>query len=129
MTAPALTQTLREMKCTGNSDIPWDAQIVGCSNAIKAGKFTGTGLAAALPDRGKAYSAKQEYDRAIADYTEALRVDTNYAGAFSGRGTAFLLKGCLDRAIEDFNRAVRLDPKDAIAFNDRGGVYHTKGDL
>ena len=35
MTAPALAQTLKDSRCTGNPDIPWDEQITGCTNAIK----------------------------------------------------------------------------------------------
>jgi len=53
MNASALPQSLNDWKCTGNADIPWDEQIVGCSNAIKSGRYTGKDLAAAFNDRGR----------------------------------------------------------------------------
>jgi hypothetical protein len=34
MTLPALAQALSAHKCTGNPDIPWAEQIVGCGDAI-----------------------------------------------------------------------------------------------
>ncbi|MFG3756905.1 hypothetical protein, partial [Klebsiella pneumoniae] len=49
---PALAETLTDWKCTGNSDIPWDEQVAGCTKAIKSGHFTGPVMAAALYDRG-----------------------------------------------------------------------------
>lgn len=46
MNAPGLAQTLNDRKCTGNPDVPWDEQIVGCTNAIKSKKYAGNDLAA-----------------------------------------------------------------------------------
>jgi tetratricopeptide (TPR) repeat protein len=88
MTVPAPAQTLRDWKCTGHPDIPWDEQIVGCTNAIKSGKYTGKDLAAAFKGRGNAYFGKKDYDHAIADYTETIRLDPKGAYAFFDRGTA-----------------------------------------
>jgi hypothetical protein len=68
MNAPALAQTLADSKCTGNSDIPWNEQIAGCTNAIESGKFPEKGLAVAFSNRGNTYLAKIDLDRAIADY-------------------------------------------------------------
>jgi hypothetical protein len=44
MVTPALAQTLKDWKCTGDTDIPWDEQIAGCADAIKSGKYTGKPL-------------------------------------------------------------------------------------
>ena len=77
--APALAQSFKAWKCTGNLDIPWDEQILGCSEAIN--KFAGRDLAAALNNRGIAYQAKDAFDRAIADYNEAIRHDPKSAAA------------------------------------------------
>ena len=52
-----------------------------------------------------------EHDKAIADYSEAIRVDPKEADAYINRGSVFESKGELDRAIADFSQAIRLDPK------------------
>jgi lipoprotein NlpI len=62
-------------------------------------------------NRGLAYVAKQDSDRAIADYNEAIRIDTKSARAFFYRGIAYAAKQDSDRAIADYNEAIRLDPK------------------
>jgi len=63
---------------------------------------------------------KNDYDRAIADYSEAIRLDRNYAFAFNNRGLAYATKGDYDRAIPDYNEAIRLNAKFATAFCNRG---------
>jgi len=69
----------------------------------------------------------REYDRAIADYSEAIRLDPKNAGAYSGRGEAYCFKGEYDRAIADFTEALRLKPTDAEAYRARGEAYWWKG--
>src|SRR3977135_3128393 len=86
---PALAQTLVERHCTGKPDIPDDQQIVACSDAIKSGSFAGKDLAAALSNRGRAYRGKGDFDRAIADYDQAIPVDPGSAVSFYGCGVAY----------------------------------------
>jgi D-alanyl-D-alanine-carboxypeptidase/D-alanyl-D-alanine-endopeptidase len=71
---------------------------------------------------------KGDYDRAIQNYDEAIRLDPKSADAFAGRGSAYLLKGDYDLAIQDYNEAIRLNPKAASALNGRGASYFAKGD-
>ena len=66
-------------------------------------------------------------DRAIADYSEALRIDPDYAAALYNRGIAWRHKGDLDRAIADYDQAIRLNPT-AAAYNNRGSAWHAKGE-
>jgi len=71
----------------------------------------------------------QAYDRAIADFTKAIRLDINSVTAYLGRGRAYSYKGDVDNAIIDINQAIRLDPSNAIAYNLRGSTYSEKGDF
>jgi tetratricopeptide (TPR) repeat protein len=71
---------------------------------------------------------KAVYDRAIADYNQALRLDPNYATAYSNRGNAYYAKKDYDRAIADYNQALRLDPNHEVAYTNRGTAYYAKGD-
>ena len=78
--------------------------------------------------RGTAYYSKKEYDRAIADYNQALLLNSKDAEFFYNRGSAYNDKKEYDRAIADFNQALLLTPKDADFFSNRGFAYELKGD-
>src|SRR5262249_34267874 len=82
----------------------------------------------ALTRQGATASNDRDYDRAIALFSEAIRLDPHYSMAFNDRGIAYLNKGDVDRAISDYNEAIRLDPHNSKAFNNRGNAYSKKGD-
>jgi len=79
-------------------------------------------------NRGNAYRRNQDYDRAIQNYNDAIRLNPAYASAFNNRGIAYVNKRDYDRAIEDYNEAIRINPNYARAFNNRGNAYRSKGD-
>jgi len=55
-------------------------------------------------DRGVAHAKKGEYDKAIDDYNEAIRIDPKYTSAYNS--LAWLLATCPDAKYRDGNRAV-----------------------
>ena len=75
-----------------------------------------------------AYAKKGEFDKAIADYNEAIRLDPKHATTYYNRGLTYGKKGDHDKAIADFTEAIRLNPKDAEAYYSRGCTYGEKGD-
>jgi tetratricopeptide (TPR) repeat protein len=103
-----------------------DARIAGCTALIQAGQDTTVKLSVTYNNRGTAYDDKGDYDRAIQDYTEAIRLNPNAASAYYGRGYAYKKKGDYDRAIQDFNEAIRLSPNFERAYYDRGNAYIDK---
>ena len=72
------------------------------------------------------WADKREHDRALADYSEAIRVDPGNVNAFDNRGNTWKAKGDSDRAIADYGDAIRLDPKYAFGYVNRGSVWRTK---
>ena len=52
-------------------------------------------------DRGLAWNEKTEYDKALADYTEAIRLDPKSAAAYNDRGWVWTAKKEYDKAIAD----------------------------
>jgi tetratricopeptide (TPR) repeat protein len=78
--------------------------------------------------RGATWHRKGDYDRAISDYSEAIKLKPNFPDAFFTRGMAWDEKGEYDRAISDYTEAIKLKPNHAEAFNNRGDAWHGKGD-
>jgi tetratricopeptide (TPR) repeat protein len=77
--------------------------------------------------RGEEFSSVHDYDRAIADYNSAIRLNPDYAEAYNDRGFAYYLKGDAERAIADYTRAIELRPNYPKAYNSRGVVYMAFG--
>ena len=85
-------------------------------------------LAATFFNRAIAHQRKGDFDRAIVDFTEAIRIEPDHE-AFCARAIAYQEKGDLDHAIADYTETLRLKPDEPIAFYNRAMAYHTKGDF
>jgi tetratricopeptide (TPR) repeat protein len=68
------------------------------------------------------------FDRAIADATEAIKLNGKNATIYWVRGAAYVGKGNYDQAIADLTRAVGIDPKYAAAYSWRAAAWKAKGD-
>ena len=102
---------------------PGESTVEICDRAIASGKFSGTALASLYIGRGADQAGKKNLDGAIADFTEAIKLDPNRAVAFSNRGAVLRQKGERDKALEDLDQAIKLDPKYDSAYNNRGLLY------
>jgi tetratricopeptide (TPR) repeat protein len=72
----------------------------------------------------------QDDQRAIADFSDAIRLDPSRAFlALNDRGNAYEVVGEYDRAIEDYGQAILLNPSYAPAYYNRAGVYYAKLDF
>src|SRR5262249_6666537 len=76
--------------------------------------------AAAYRGRGLAYEEEGKYAQAVADYTEAIRLDPRAADAYLHRGDAYFAQDDFDQAITDYDEAICLDPSLAVAYQHRG---------
>jgi Flp pilus assembly protein TadD len=103
-----------DAKCTGETDVPWNEQIAGCTKAIESGKYAGKDLARALIFRGKAYGQTGDMDRCLADIGEAIRLDPTNAFAVGARGDAYLVRKDYERALADYTKAASLEPNNAL---------------
>ena len=69
-----------------------------------------------------------DYDRAIADYTQAIQLKPDNADVRILRGLAYARSGDYDRAISDYTQAIQLNPDDAEVYVLCGLAYQEAGD-
>jgi len=103
-----------------------DLVIHYCTQAIQSGELNEVGQAVAYNNRGIGYADQEDYERAIRDYNQAIRLDPTLASAYNNRAYVHWKKKDYSRALLDYDQAIRLDEKFALAYNGRGNVYAAK---
>jgi tetratricopeptide (TPR) repeat protein len=93
--------------------------------AVKNGNPTD---AESYKERGSGYLATREWDKAIADFNEVIRLDPEKSGGYYSRGLCYEAKGDYDRALEDFDESIRRSPDNPSNYAGRGEAYLKKGD-
>ena len=78
---------------------------------------------------GLCHSRWGDYDKAIADFSMAIKIDPKFARAYYGRGWAYEKKGEWDKAIADYSKAIEFDPENSDAYYGRGLTYGKKNRL
>jgi tetratricopeptide (TPR) repeat protein len=81
--------------------------------------------------RGTAFASMNELDKAVADFSEAIRLDPKAAQAYHRRADIAYMKQKseeYDKALADYNEAIRLDPGDDWAYHVRGWIYYRRKD-
>src|SRR6266540_1168459 len=109
--APAAAQAADyQALCSGSGITPATPATVieGCTKVIEIGP-DGPALAAAYNNRAFAFRYNREYDRAIQDYNEAVRLRPNWAIPYNNRGVTYRRKREYDKAIKDYTQAIGLD--------------------
>ena len=79
--------------------------------------------------RGSAYYDKGEYDIAISDFNDALRIGPPSGIIFHNRGNAWRGKGEYAKAIADYDQSIKAGPPSAFSWQNRGISKLALGDL
>jgi tetratricopeptide (TPR) repeat protein len=62
-----------------------DQRIAACTRVIEGGAETVPNLAIAYVTRGIAYKSKKDFERALADFDEAIKLEPHQAAAYENR--------------------------------------------
>jgi tetratricopeptide (TPR) repeat protein len=79
-------------------------------------------------NRGLAFSDQANYELAIADFTQAIALNSNLTEAYFGRGVAYYDQQEYALATADYDQAIALSPNYAEVYNNRGLVFADLGD-
>jgi tetratricopeptide (TPR) repeat protein len=77
--------------------------------------------------RGLTYYRKGDYEHALGDFIQAIKLGPRMVNAWNLRCLAYTEKGNYDQAIRDCNGALRLQPNLDEARLNRGLAYARKG--
>lgn len=99
-----------------------DAALRSLSDSVET-----TPTAIAYSDRGTAYLLKGEYAKALADYDDAIRLDSRNGEAWNNRAWTHYKSGDNRKALDDANQAVKLSGGQAFVWDTRGHIHEAMG--
>jgi len=92
---------------------PPEILISGCTAVIQSGIHSGRNLVVAFTNRGLGYRGTFQYERAFADFDQAIGLDSNYLPAYHQRGSLYWERGDFERARQDLDQIARLQGLEA----------------
>jgi tetratricopeptide (TPR) repeat protein len=107
----------------------WDKAIAAFKRAAQLDARYAPNLASALQQRATVYVSQQKFQEAIADYSEALKVNAKDPDIFERRAYAEIQLKDYDKALHDYNEAIKLSPEEPKYYQVRAFIYQTKGDF
>jgi tetratricopeptide (TPR) repeat protein len=113
--------------CQDGSVAP-GVSIAACTRAIGSGYYRTHDLSVLHYNRGVSYRQQSNDDAALADYSEAIRLDPGYEKPFNNRGNVRKDKGDIDGALADYSEAIRIKPDYDTALANRADLYEDTGD-
>jgi tetratricopeptide (TPR) repeat protein len=98
-----------------------DKSIAACARLIAGGRLDPSEQSTIYALRGATYRNSGEYDRAIADFTQAIELLRKFgssevvAAAYVARASVYSLKGQTDAALADYRAAIKQNPRNEQA--------------
>jgi tetratricopeptide (TPR) repeat protein len=105
--------------------------IIGVAILIFLPVACGTVVSIKWDMSGDKHYENKEYDEAISDYTEAIRLDPKYYLYYLKRGNAYFAESDYDKAIADYDISIQVANQSNSSYGlyARGLAYEQKGDI
>jgi tetratricopeptide (TPR) repeat protein len=122
---------LREDTAVCDAKEPLPDTIPACTRLIAA-RPKGLNLPILYYNRGLAWQAAGDLDKAKSDYDQSIAIDPTFAPSYGMRGKVLLQKQDYDKALSDFDQAIRLKPTSPFSplwYGNRAELFVATGDF
>lgn len=109
--------------CAGKDSATPDLRISGCTAVIQSGQLPSKQLAVTFQTRGTVYFYKGDFDRALQDYGQAIKLDPHNSEIFDNRCWTLATTNKPEEALKDCTESLRLRPNFAATLDTLGFVY------
>lgn len=79
--------------------------------------------------KGIKFLRNKQFDRAIEEFTTAIKLQPEEVLAYHKRGVAYRKKAEYEKSIEDFSAAIAINPNIAAIYYSRGVAYNKQGQM
>jgi tetratricopeptide (TPR) repeat protein len=83
----------------------------------------------AFANRAAAYCSQGDKQRALDDYSAAVKLAPHNADLYYSRGVCYATQSDDDAAFQDFDTAIRINPKLVPALRQRAKIYQARGNF
>jgi tetratricopeptide (TPR) repeat protein len=107
----------------------WDKAIDSLRKATALDHKYAPNLAAVYQQRAYAAATNQQFQDAINDYGEAIKISPEDSRIYEQRAAVEMKLNDMDKALADYSEAIKLKPNEVRYLNYRAYIYELKKDL
>jgi tetratricopeptide (TPR) repeat protein len=107
----------------------WDKAIDSLRKATALDHKYAPNLAAVYQQRAYAAATNQQFQDAMNDYGEALKISPQDARIYEQRAAVEMKLNDMDKALADYSEAIKLKPDEVRYYAYRSYIYEVKGDI
>ena len=119
----------RPRRRRGLQDQEWDKAVDLLRKATALDHKYAPNLAAVYQQRGYAAATNQQFQDAISDYGEAIKINPEDPRIYEQRAAVEMKLNDMDKALADYSEAIKLKPNEVRYLNYRAYIYEQKNDL
>jgi tetratricopeptide (TPR) repeat protein len=107
----------------------WDKAVDLLRKATALDHKYAPNLAAVYQQRGYSAATNQQFQDAINDYAEAIKINPEDPRIYEQRAAVEMKLNDMDKALADYSEAIKLKPNEVRYYLYRSYIYETKGDI
>jgi tetratricopeptide (TPR) repeat protein len=107
----------------------WDKAIESLRKAAGLDHKYAKDLAAVYQQRGYAAATNQQFQDAVNDYSEAIKITPEDPRIYEQRAAVEMKLNDNDKALADYSEAIKLKPNEVRYYAYRSYIYEVKGDI